>query len=119
MKIENFQIPAAITKISTLSGGLRLQIDTQELPDMSQTQNLWNNYNKLGWFVFNVSEINEETLINLPELKYAKEEKSPSQRLYNVLYVLWEKDNHGKDNFKDFYEWYMESLIEKIKEKLS
>ena len=45
------------------------------------------------------------------------ESKSPSQRLYNTLYVYW-KQQGEKGDFKRFYENYIESRIDKIKEEL-
>jgi hypothetical protein len=42
--------------------------------------------------------------------------KTPSKRLRNVLYRLWEQENEGE--FKDFYKTKMEILIEHFKNKL-
>lgn len=43
--------------------------------------------------------------------------KTPSQRLHNVLYVLWEQ-NGSKGTFDTFYSNSMERLIDTIKEQL-
>lgn len=45
------------------------------------------------------------------------EEKTPSQRMRNVMYRLWERDSKGKD-FEDFYREQMEKLIEFLKSKI-
>lgn len=43
---------------------------------------------------------------------------TPSKRLYNVFYRLWEqKDKPGE--FKDYYKVQMETLIEHFKQKLN
>jgi CRISPR/Cas system CMR-associated protein Cmr1 (group 7 of RAMP superfamily) len=46
------------------------------------------------------------------------EGKSQSQRLRNVLYILWQQTNHGED-FKTFYKDKTEKIIEQIKNKLA
>lgn len=45
-------------------------------------------------------------------------EKSPSQRLYNVLYVLHEQNGGTQEDFRKFYEKTMEKIIDQVKEKL-
>lgn len=45
------------------------------------------------------------------------ETKTPSNRLRNTLYVLWEQEG-GKGDFDEFYKRYMEKFIEAVKEKL-
>lgn len=56
---------------------------------------------------------------NAPKIKINKEmaSKSPSTRLYNTLYVLWEQSNKP-DDFEVFYKNSMEKIIDKVKEKL-
>jgi len=63
------------------------------------------------------SEINllKESKIEIDDIP---ENKSPSQRLRNVLYRLWEQDKGGYDDFNLFYLNRIERLIEHYKEKL-
>ena len=44
--------------------------------------------------------------------------KSPSQRLRNTLFVLYEQDAKGFDSFDSFYKNRMEAIIEHYKSKL-
>ena len=44
--------------------------------------------------------------------------KTQSQRIRNVLYKLWEQDNKGFDDFKAFYKYHTERIIQWIKDKL-
>jgi hypothetical protein len=57
---------------------------------------------------------------NAPKYKIDKEleQKTPSNRLRNALYVLWEQSG-SKEEFDDFYKKQMERFIEVVKEKLS
>ena len=44
--------------------------------------------------------------------------KTPSQRLRNVLYVNWQQKNLGYLDFKEYYKFQMNKLVEHIKGKL-
>lgn len=45
------------------------------------------------------------------------EQKTPSQRLRNTLFVLWKQVN-SKDEFETFYNNNMEKFIDAVKERL-
>lgn len=118
------QIPAVISKITTMSNdAIRLQVDTQEnLTPVSQAM-VFGYYNKLGVFAFAKSNIDEKDLV-IPDYKPSEEEnKSPSQRLRGVLYLLWKqrgkKDLYGQDCDSDtYYRQTLERIINAYKEKL-
>ncbi len=44
--------------------------------------------------------------------------KTPSQRLRNVLYVNWQQKNLGYLDFKEYYKFQMNKLVEHFKGKL-
>jgi hypothetical protein len=44
--------------------------------------------------------------------------KTPSQRLRNVFYVMWQQSNDGYEDFTSFYAHKMERVIEFYKSKL-
>lgn len=56
---------------------------------------------------------------NAPEYKVLKEieNKTPSQRLRNVLYVEYEQSGR-KEEWNDYYRMRMEEMIDGVKEKL-
>lgn len=56
---------------------------------------------------------------SVPEVKIDKDvaSKSDSERLRAVLFLIWKQEGE-KGEFKDFYHSKMESLIEKLKERL-
>ena len=118
------QTPAVITKITTMSGdGVRLQVDTQEgLTPIAQAM-IFGYYNKLGVFAFSKSKIEEKELI-IPDYKpTTDEQKTPSQRLRGVLYLLWQqrgkKDLYGQPCDSDtYYKQTLERIIDAYKEKL-
>ncbi len=111
------KVPGTITKITTMADrGLRLQVDTQELCGEDKAE-LMSLHEKMGVFVFSESDIQEEDIKNLPEVKIERGEKTPSQRLRGILYRLWEQEKTYK-TFDDYYRSWMSNLIESLKEKL-
>lgn len=112
------KIPSTIHKITTLvDRGLKLEIYTQELTEEANAE-LFKLHNKIGVFCFAENDIQEKDLQYLPDIKIEKWAKSPSQRLRNVLYKLWETTSREK-TFEEFYITSMEDLIDKLKEQLA
>jgi hypothetical protein len=101
-------------------GGLRLQVDTQELAPESNAE-LMRQYNKLGHFVFAESEVIKES--DIPTTPLEDNQKTPSQRLRSTLFVWFKKlqeKGELKENsdFEYFYRHHTERLIENIKKKI-
>lgn len=117
-----FQCNVYIKKVETTDdGGLILKVATQELPEEDEAKIL-----KLRkhfcWMAIKTSDdgiITEEEL-DIPETTQEfKTDKTPSQRLRNVMYVFWSQNNSTKEDFETFYKRNMEKIINKIKEELS
>jgi len=98
-------------------GGLRLHVDTQEIENEDKAL-LMDLYNKLGIFVFSEVNILPEDMIELPEVKVEKGEKTPGQRLRGTLYRLWEQATTTKSS-EEFYRDYVNRVIDNIKEELN
>jgi hypothetical protein len=115
-----FQTPSTIENISTRKDGtIKIVIGTQELPpdEMAQLMSL---YNKLGYFLFKENDITPDEIPedDAPEFE---DEKSPTKRLYSVLYVFWKQQtDKGKmsKSFNDFRKEQMEKFIDVVKDKL-
>ena len=112
-----FQVPGYISKVSTMSNYLRIQIDTQETLTDEQIARLFQLTNKLGWLSFNVHQIENENLLELPKIE-VKEKKSKSQQMRAIIYQIWDRSESDKD-FNDYYNWYMDLMIEKLRDKLT
>ena len=112
-----FQLPATIDGVRTLKdGGLRMTVDTNELStdEMAQVFAL---KEKFVWLAIAETAIKEDEL-NVPEVMTEfKNEKTPSQRLRNVIFVYWEQNKPTK-TFDEFYRQKMEQIISYIKDKL-
>jgi len=104
--------------IKTMSDkGVRVMIDTNELVP-SQMVKLFKLKGMAGRFVFAPAD-SEEIEIEIPELpKEFKTDKSPSERLRNVLYVIWKQGNKTVE-FSSWYNSKIESIIDKLKEQIN
>jgi hypothetical protein len=113
-----FQVAGYLHNIKTMANHVRITVDTQENITPDKIARFFEMHNKLGWFTFNVHEIEAENILDLPPLKKRPEDKkSPAERMRNVLYRVWERDNEGIDNFDEYYERKMNEWIEYIKSK--
>lgn len=112
-----FQVPAQIQKMGSLADRtIRLTVDCQELqPD--EAKELHSLIQNPGWFLFKKNEIKAEDVpdTDAPEFR---NDKTPSERLRNTLYVYWKECTSQKPDFDTFYRQWMEKKIEEIKEKL-
>lgn len=121
-----YQVPAIVTKVTTMSdGGLRLQVDTNELAEEEKTL-VFSLHQKFGYFIFKNADIEQEDILNVPEfVKEFKEDKSPSQRLRAVLFIMYEKHKKDKNfanrysSFDEFYKRKVDEIIKHFKSKIS
>jgi len=115
-----FQVPGAIAKITTMSKGvLSIRFDTQENLSGDAMKRLFELYEQFGWMTVNVRQVEAEDIIDLPPLRAMDTKKTPSERLRDVLYRVWERDQKGFDVFDNYYIYAMERLIEHYKKQLS
>jgi hypothetical protein len=120
--IKTFACEATIPKSGLKSmsdGGWRVSVDTQELSPEKSAE-LMQFKGMFGKFVFasKEGEIKAED-IDVPDVTPEfKGEKSPSQRLRAVIYILWQQ-NGEKGEFETYYRGKMDTLINLLKEKLN
>lgn len=94
---------------------LSLKLGTQELTS-EETSYIFDLMNKQIWI--GMAETALESL-DVPEVMPEMHgDKTPSQRLRGLLYVLWENKTDKKRTFPQFYEDYMFKLCEQLKAKL-
>lgn len=112
------QIPATIESVKTLKekNCLSLIVHTNELSSASKAE-VMNYHQQFGWMVFAETPIQESDIPTEP-LEF-ENQKTLSERLRNVLYVLHEKRGGKPEDFEDFRKKYMEKIIANIKTKIS
>lgn len=112
------QIPATIESIATRSDGtIKIIIGTQELSPQDAV-NLFVLKGKIGWFLFKDEKFNMADIPKEPAKEFSTD-KTASQRLRAVLYVLFEQQTDKSTSFQQYYETQMEKFIDFVKEKLN
>jgi len=115
----NVTVPGIVTGLNTLNDGtIKVTLALNEIqPDMAGT--LFQLHNQHIKAYITTENIVQEAKEAIDEWEVEIESKSPSKRLRNVLYRLWEQDTQGYEDFELFYKNRMEKLIEAIKNKLT
>ena len=117
--METFQLSAFIDGIKTLkSKTLKITLETQDISMFTPEQlaNLFKLNDSQMWVAFSKMEVQPDDL-DIKEVK-VDGRKSPSTRLRNSLYVLWEKGKQDED-FELYYIRQMEKFIKHVKDKLN
>lgn len=113
--MNGFKVPAVITRCSSMvDGGLSIGIHTNELKPEEKVE-IMNFHNKSGWMLFSSNPIEDS---DIPKQRAEIGDKTPSQRLRAVLFILWDLSDKSQD-FDSFYKDKMEMFIEKVKSRLS
>lgn len=98
---------------SRVDGSLGLSIETPTLSNVEKVAFMENQgVNLIGYF-----KPLEDQTTELIKVEKSREGKTPSQRLRNTLYVLYNQEQPDL-TFDAFYDQKMESLIEFVKTKL-
>jgi len=118
------KIPATLSKYEGMShNSMKVQFHTQENLSDDMKNVITSRHEKYGHLLFLHEEAEDdiilETIKSLPKLVVDKEEKTPSQRLRGVLFILYEQNKKEGQTFDEFYRQYMERLIDNIKSKLT
>lgn len=117
---EIISVPCLLWDRGYLSdGGRRIWVSTNELVDSQIALiNRYGDNKTFGYFFFSPEKIKIQDIKDVPEIEPEfKGGKSPSQRLRNTFYILWEQ-NGAKGDFEDYYKYQIEKIITTIKEKL-
>lgn len=108
------QVPCQVVGMSPRQDrSWNLKFETRELTG-DEVKILADNFQGEGWLVFKPNEI---TTADIPDEDADSGTKSQSQRLRDVIFILW-KQHGGKGDFETFYRTRLETLIEFIKTKL-
>ena len=112
---KKFQIPAILDGLSLRKdGSVSLKFATNEVSDANFII-LKQFYGTFGHLLFAANAFQDE---DIPQGNAEDGAKTPSQRLRDVLFVLY-KQRGGKIDFEDFYRKQMDVIIEKMKGALT
>ncbi|MBC8437117.1 hypothetical protein H8D85_02215 [bacterium] len=120
---SNIVFEGTVDKVSTMADGtLRVYVGTQEMP-IDKMAKLFSFDKSAGYFLFSKHGISKEEIKAVEDTSKGvapKNGKSPSQRLRNVLYHVWDKGlvNGTECGFEDFYLKEMNKITEHYINKL-
>jgi hypothetical protein len=112
------QVPVLISSLATkVDGSIKVVLETREL-SAQDSATLFELRGAEAWAFISPSEISAED-VKLPSEKADPSigQKTPSQRLRNVLYRVWQQRG-GTTDFESFYRITLDGIIAKYKEKL-
>jgi len=113
-------IHAQIESISTRKDKtIKVTIGTQELGN-KQAGELFQLQNSLVNCYLSTNAIQTDMMSEVDKVSSEMIEtiKSPSKRMKAVLYILWNQDKKGYDDFELYYRNKMEIFIESLKNKI-
>lgn len=114
-----FTAPAQINGVRTLADGT-VKLDVliaRELPAAEMAVLFEARKQGLGYFLFSPNEI-EEAVIPKEKADASFEGKTPSQRMYSVMYLRWRELTNQATPFDIYYREQMEWLLGKLKQDL-
>ena len=108
---KGFQVEAQLTAMRPLvDRGMSVTFHTKEI-NSDEKSKMMDYLMSSGWLLFKENQIQDE---DVPAQDADLQIKTPSQRLRGVLYVIWNEKGR-KGEFRDFYNDWMEKIIEKLK----
>lgn len=97
---------------------IALVLGTQEL-NPEKAGKLFNTNGHLVTCYLSIKEhISADQMEIIDAVEAPTQGKTPSQRMRNVLYILWQNANEGYTDFNLFYLHKMDVMIEHLKKKL-
>ena len=115
MAQELISVPAQVMNMSPRADkSWKLTFETRWLTG-EEVKILADNFQGEGWLLFKPN--GEIDISEVPQGNADSGTKSQSQRLRDVIYVLY-KQQGVKSDFETFYRLYLERLIEYVKSKL-
>jgi hypothetical protein len=122
MAAKLLTIPCAIESVATRKDKtIRVVIGTQELSpgQIAELMSQW--VGGIGVMAFKGEKFNynDEEMLNAIKIDAAElGGKTPSQRLRSSLYVLYEHNNEGHQDFNSYYASMMERFIDMVKKRI-
>jgi len=114
--MKTFQAPAILTGVrATNDNGLALSFRTNELSNEEKVTAM-QFHQSFGYVLFRQNQFAEA---DVPDTDApTDEDKTPSQRLRSVLYILFQQKGEPGTNFELFYRDQMNRAIERVKRLL-
>lgn len=113
-------LSAIIENIATRADGtVKVVLGCQEMSAARAGELMTYNRRLSAVYVSSKDSISQKEIDQVDAVDPVMPAKTPSQRMRNVLYRLWEQSPEGFKDFDGFYKYKMESYIEQIKTNLN
>lgn len=107
-----------IERLTSLKdGSIKLTLETQEMTPAKSAE-LFALRGQLATVYISPAEITTRELEQVDALEPELPGKRPSQRMRNVLYLLWKQNAEGFKEFDAYYLSKMEAYIETLKQNI-
>ena len=111
-------LSTVIENISTRKDNtVKITLGTQELSP-SKAAELFQMLNKLAVTYISTKEITQREIDQVDKIDPEFQGKTQSQRIRNVLFILFEQNSEGFRDFDSFYKNKTEAYIDNLKTKL-
>lgn len=116
--MKGILIAAIVDKITTLKDkSVKITLDTQELSPIRAGE-LFTLMNSLATVYISPAAITDQEMRQVDAVEPEMPGKSPSQRMRNVMFILFKQDPEGYKEFDSYYKAKMESFIENLKNNI-
>ena len=115
--MEGLLLPVIVKGVRTLvDGSISIAVETNELSD-AKAGHLMSFRKKIAMMYLSPKDVITQKEIDQVNAMHADlpQGKTPSKRMYNVLYILWKQDPEGYKDFPMYYEVKMNRYIEELK----
>lgn len=118
MMFKGALLSAIVEKLSTLKdGSITVTIHTQEMSPAKSAE-LFELRGKLAAVYISPAEITSKELSLVDTIEPDLPGKTPSQRMRNVLWILFKQDAEGYKDFPPYYEAKMNQYIDGLKQNI-
>jgi len=113
-------VPAILESFRSLQDKTLKVIFCTNEPTPEQVMGIAQSINSFGYLAFKEETFSkhEKEVLEKLESDFEDRRKTHSQRLRAVLFKVWERNNEGFLEFKNYYEHHLEKLIDHYKKKL-
>lgn len=117
--MDGILLPIIVTSIrSKVDGSIGITVETNELSP-TKAGELFSVRGKTAVMYLSPKDVvTQKEMDQVNAINGETPGKTPSQRMRNVLYLLWKQDNEGYKDFPMYYASRMERFIEELKNNI-
>jgi hypothetical protein len=117
--MKGLLIPAYVENITTRKDkSVKITLGTQEISQGSAGE-IFSMLNNLVVAYISPKQIDQKEIDQVDKLDPELGGKTPSQRIRNVMFILWTQDNEGHKEFDTYYRAKAEIIIDNLKARIN